>query len=69
MTQPTQEYCPNIGDHPAHDGMRVQHAGGSRLRMIRVRCPGRWTPSLHGGISGEPAHPSDPFAGLDSTEE
>lgn len=64
--QPEQQYCPNIGDHPAHDGTALRHAGGSRVALVPVRCPGRFTPRLHGvGIVGEPAQPDDPFAGIE----
>lgn len=66
MTRPRQEYCQNVAEHDAHDGMIICHAGGSRVDMIPVRCPGRFTPRLRGvGVSGDPRQPEDPFEGIE----
>lgn len=68
-TQPEQRYCEDTDDHPAHDGGLMRQTGPSELTFFPVRCPGRWTPSRHGGIHGDPQPTADPFGGLDDEDQ
>jgi hypothetical protein len=61
-----QNHCYDQDDHPAHTVRSQVYPFPAR-----EQCPGRYTPRLHGGLSGDPAPgwtPEDPFAGLDEDD-
>ena len=61
---PEQVYCPDMTDHPAHDGVAGRH--GSTVDLVFVRCPGRYTPrGFTSGAYGDPKPTADPFAGIE----
>jgi hypothetical protein len=66
-----QIYCSQLTDHDAHYEYHVCGVAGEFLAVRYIpesHCPGRYTPRLHGGISGDPTPgwtEADPFAGLD----